>query len=144
MTSVPVPADLPPESEQDKFMDMGGGISRELTLIPSAKDPENKAEPPLGAPEVISTDAWIDRPSVKDQAQKHPDTVRETSRTARVFDVSQTEDARVWNEWLQAVKEQRAVIHDTDRNFHEGKYFIYAVCSFLEYRRILPTRNEDG
>jgi len=149
MSTRSVQAQVPPEeTEQDKLLDMGGGISRTLTLIPSYKDKDSdelvEKERPVEPPEVISTDEWVDRPVIKNQAEQHPNTCRETGRVARVLDMSIPDHVDTWNDWLVAVREQRAIIHDHDRNFYEGKYFIYAVCSFLEYKRIAPTRKDDG
>lgn len=81
---------------------------------------------------------WSSIPSVTDQMIRAPESVRFVGQRAAVYNLSDTVDLDKWNAILELTEGSEAsmVIMDSERNFYNGSYVLFATVARIEYRRI--------
>jgi hypothetical protein len=129
--STPAPRWLVPETEED-----------DTAEIPTAvKAPESPTPEPIH--DQTFDDQWQDRPSVKDQMALFPDTVRVRTKRSVVYNLSDKDELREWNEVLDRAEEGAVMITDRDRQFFEGCYHMYALIIYYQFKKLVPKAKKD-
>lgn len=144
----PESIDLPDETPQDRLQSLGGGISKELTVMPQlVETPEDERPTPEPALEFIDDQdrpVWQDSPSVKDQ-QNMPGMCREKYRKAVVLDLSDAQQLSQWNDYLDYARKGEGTVADVERQFFEGRFVVYAIFIKLEFKKLIPNvRSPDA
>lgn len=81
---------------------------------------------------------WLDRPSIRDQAAKVPESVRMVDPTTVVLDLSDAKDLQEYNRIHKAAMSDAptlAVI-ECERNFFQGRYSALVTYSKIQYQKI--------
>lgn len=135
----PPPADATPftdeevrdllSSRTERFSDKNEGVEE-------AEDQEERQVRPPKDPNVV----WLNYPSIPEQMQRFPHTVRPGARIDAVFNLSDKEELATFNR-IQAeasnhVDGLTSVIHDLDKQFHQGQFFALVTYSKLFYQKM--------
>jgi hypothetical protein len=132
-----------PKTDDTNVLQMGSPIDPEQASLPKilkeeADVPDEIAQPAPGPTKIDFGKDWSSMPSVVDQASLYPESVRKVGAFVKVFDLSNTEQLTEWNSYLQKAQQQAVVLHDVQRNFHEGKYYVYVLVNEFSFRKIIP------
>jgi hypothetical protein len=103
------------------------------------EDDEPEPEPePESQHETSSRGTWLNRPSVRNQAINHPDTVRMVNPVTRLIDPQDENQLAEFNRiQMESSKEAPTLAITTlDRQFFEGKWFIFMTYSTVEYLKL--------
>lgn len=137
---------LPAESPRDRLQNLGGGIAKDLTVMPRLiETPEAERPEPEPALEFIDDNdhpVWQDHPSVKDQ-QNIPNMCREKYRKAVVLDLSDAQQLAQWNDYLDYARQGEGTVADVERQFFEGRFVVYAIFIKLEFKKLVPNVRKD-
>lgn len=116
-------------SRTERFSDKNENVDDEDEIE------ERQVRPPKD-PNVV----WLNYPSIPEQMQRFPHTVRPGARIDAVFNLSNKEELATFNR-IQAeasnhVDGLTSVIHNLDKQFHQGQFFALVTYSKLFYQKM--------
>jgi len=109
-------------------------------IIDVAEDEENEEEERQVRPPKDPNVVWLNYASVPDQMRRFPNTVRPGARVDAVFNLSDKAELATFNR-IQAEASDHvdgftSVIHDLDKQFHQGQFFALVTYSKLFYQKM--------
>jgi len=136
---VPFPADDTPFSDAEVQLLLGGSPERHSDKVQVEEDDEQELERPVRPPKDPNV-TWLNGPSIPDQMQRLPNTVRPGPRIDAVFNLSNKDELMEFNK-IQAeasnhVDGLTSIIHDLDKQFHQGQFFALITYSKLFYQKL--------
>lgn len=100
-----------------------------------AEDEHPQVKPPKD-PNVV----WLPHPSIPDQMQKMPNTIRVGPQVDAVFNLSAAGELAAFNliqgKATDQIGGQTAVIHHMAKEFHQGQFFALVTYSQIFYQKI--------
>jgi hypothetical protein len=134
----PQPADNSPFTDdevRDLLASRDERFSEKALDVEEEEQEERQVRPPKD-PNVV----WLNYPSVPEQMQRFPHTVRPGPRVDAVFNLSDKEELATFNR-IQAEASNHvdgftSVIHDLDKQFHQGQFFALVTYSKLFYQKM--------
>ena len=118
-------ADAPPKAQ---FVD----VEPERLKIrpePAPEEPEEEEKLPENS-------IWGDRPTVRNQVDLYPDSVRFVDPETKILDLSKAEDLIEFNRILKASDDHEAAtlrMTDVERQFHEGSWSVFVTYHKVQY-----------
>ena len=109
--------------------DLAGRFSPRV-VEPTAEEPAPVKNKPEGRVK------YGDKPFIRDQAQKHPESVKQGPPIHSVFDLSKPDQLQALNELSSRVFEKGAIFVAMDRQFSNGGWHVFTIHSDLKYRPI--------
>ena len=110
-------------------------LSAKIEDEPEGDEPQQELRPPKD-PNVV----WQGVPSVPDQLQKFPHTVRTGPHIDAVFNLSVkaelSEFNRIQGQATDQVNGLTTVIHHLTKEFHQGQFFALVTYSHLFYQKL--------
>ena len=136
---VPPPADDTPFTDAELQNLLGGSPERHADKVTDEDDDTVEAERQVRPPKDPNVQ-WLNYPSIPDQMQRMPSTVRPGARVDAVFNLSNKDELLEFNK-IQAeasnhVDGLTCVIHDLDKQFHQGQFFALVTYSKLFYQKL--------
>ncbi len=131
---------------QDRFLSLGESTAPPRWLVPEVDDKEEKGVETLATPDPTPEpimdqtfdDLWQERPSVQNQLALFPDSSRIKCKRSVVYNLSDKNELREWNELLDRAEEGSVMITDRDRQFFEGAYHMYALVVYYQFKKLVP------
>jgi hypothetical protein len=132
-------------TDMDRFLQMGEPTAPPKWLVPETEEEEEAELPPSLPPVHDHTfeDSWQDLPTVKDQLSLFPESTRVKCKRSMVFNLSDKADLNAWNEIMDLAEKGAAWISDRDRQFFEGKYHMYALVVFYQFKKLAPNIKKE-
>lgn len=125
---------------------IGCGVARRL--VPSSEEVVTPSQP---SPERNTEESvvWQDIPSMKGQYEKFPESTRTVNSKVDVFDLSKPEDKDSLNKIMTkrvgaAVTDPLVVIHEMDKQFYQGVFYVYILHSQVQYKKLIPSKKDVG
>lgn len=135
--TVALPTTEAPNADEVRLMLEGSPdrLATKMARDDEAEEPEREIRPPRD-PNVI----WQQFPSIPDQLQKMPQTVRTGPQIDAVFNLSIKSELAEFNllqgQATNHVDGQTVVIHHLTKEFHQGQFYALITYSKLFYQKL--------
>lgn len=108
--------------------------SRFEEKLPEPVEPskEEKDKPPLDK-------KWSRSPSVRNQMQQHPQTVRYANPETKILNLSKSEELKEWNRIQQgcaSIEAPSLAITEVEKQQHDGSWTVYVTYSEVHYMEL--------
>lgn len=122
----------------EEFQSVEAGSRLEDRVDPKPTEPEATADEDYSEP--ASPDAaWQNKPSIKDQVQRYPDSVRTAEPVTVLLDMAKEEDIKILNDIQKAAADPEAptkIILEKDVQKHKGSWTILLTHAKVEYLKM--------